>query len=211
MHSAVRGTFIASFLLLFPSSAAIAASADVFGDWVYPDNGSVIRVYGCSSSLCAKIIKVKDPSRRDVNNPNPKLRNRPIVGVVIATGGAPTGGNGWIGNLYNPLDGNTYRGTLHVLNRNTLTVVGCFGGGLLCNAKTLKRSARRTRRSAVANAEMAGRTKVREKPKQGGKAGNGVKPASNVAPLKKPKASLQGVSAPSSAPTLTGSLFSSTR
>lgn len=122
------------------TGAALAAGAqDAFGVWLHPENGSHIRVYKCGGSLCAKVVKVRDTSRRDVHNPNPKLRNRPIQGVVIMNGARKTGANTWKGRLYNTRDGKTYTGVITVVSKSKLKLEGCVLGGLLCKGVTWSR------------------------------------------------------------------------
>ncbi len=137
----VLAAAVVALALLLPCEVRAFQPGNALGDWEYPENGSVIRFYACGEYICAKIVKVKDPSRRDINNPDPKLRNRPIAGIVISTNGKQTGMKSWIGDLYNPQDGATYRGTVHLIGDKQATMVGCFAGGLLCEAKTLRRAA----------------------------------------------------------------------
>lgn len=112
---------------------------DAFGVWEHPENGSHIRVAKCGSGLCATIIKVRDPSRTDVNNPDPKLRNRPVKGITIMSGAQKSGEATWSGKLYNTQDGQTYSGTLTVLDKNRLKLQGCVLGGLVCQGPTWTR------------------------------------------------------------------------
>lgn len=125
------------------------AEQDVFGNWALPENGSVVRVYRCERYLCVKVVKVADPRRRDINNPDPALRSRPLVGIVIGNNfekadatvrrGRQYSALKWRGRLYSTLDGVTYDGTLNLLNKNTITMVGCVIQGLFCEAKTFYR------------------------------------------------------------------------
>lgn len=112
----------------------------MYGDWVFPENGTVIRYYGCGESLCGKIVKVADPSRRDIHNPDPALRKRPIIGIVLFTSTSKKGPTTWRGKLYSTLDGSTYEGTLNLLDKSKFVVVGCIFGNLLCDAKTFIRA-----------------------------------------------------------------------
>lgn len=124
--------------------AAFAADelkeADVYGDWLFPENSSVLKFYRCGEQVCGKLVKVVDPSRRDVHNPNPALRNRSVVGVVLFTSEYKKGPTTWRGKLYSTLDGSTYEGTLNMLDKNKFVVVGCIFGNLLCDAKTFIRA-----------------------------------------------------------------------
>jgi uncharacterized protein (DUF2147 family) len=134
-------TFIAALIVLSPNPGRAQAIAenDVLGDWEFPENNSILRTYRCVKALCIKIIKVADPSRRDVYNPDPALRSRPLVGLVIASSFQKKGPTTWRGKLYSTLDGGTYEGTLNLLDKNRFTVVGCLFGNLLCDARTFYR------------------------------------------------------------------------
>lgn len=114
------------------SSAYSQSTEDAFGTWRHPDNGSLIQVSKCGGGLCAKIVKVQDPSRTDVQNPDEKLRKRPVEGIVIMNGGQKVGDNKWEGQLYNTQDGKTYSGTVTVVSKDQLKLEGCVLGGLIC-------------------------------------------------------------------------------
>lgn len=129
---------------VFMSATAIASAKaqqaeDAFGVWEHPDNGSHIRISKCGGGLCAKIIKVRDPSRKDVKNPDPAKRKRPIKGITIMSGAKKTGEATWSGKLYNTLDGEIYNGTITVLSKNKLKLQGCVLGGLICQGPTWTR------------------------------------------------------------------------
>ncbi len=125
---------------MLAGSVAMAQTAeDAFGTWRHPENGSLINVYSCGGGLCAKVVKVAEPGRKDEKNPDPKLRSRPVVGVVIMNGAKKTGANSWSGKLYNTQDGETYNGTVTVADKNTLKLQGCVLGGLICQGPTWTR------------------------------------------------------------------------
>jgi uncharacterized protein (DUF2147 family) len=127
-------------VLVFGAGPSYAQSADdAFGVWLNPENGSHIKVAKCGGGLCATIVKVTDPSRKDVKNPDPKLRNRPVVGVTIMNGGKKSGEATWSGKLYNTLDGETYSGTVTVVDKTHLKLQGCVLGGLICQGPTWTR------------------------------------------------------------------------
>lgn len=130
MVTLILAAIFASVLATVPALAQKAE--DAFGVWEHPDNGSHIRISKCGGGLCAKIIKVKDPSRKDVKNPNLVKRKRPIVGITIMRGAKKAGDAVWSGKLYNTLDGQTYDGTITVLSKDKLKLEGCVLGGLVC-------------------------------------------------------------------------------
>jgi uncharacterized protein (DUF2147 family) len=120
-----------------------ALAADPTGNWLVKDQTAVIRVAPCADALCGTIAWTSQPGL-DENNPDPKKRDRPIVGTQIllgmkpARGGGGTGGTGggggnrWDGEIYNPENGKTYSGHIILLGPDVLRVEGClliFCGG----------------------------------------------------------------------------------
>ncbi len=122
----------AALMLGGASSALALEEKDILGVWRNPDTGSLIRFYPCGDTACAKIAEVDEKGRKDTNNPDPALRNRPVVGIVIMNGGKKVGPLTWRGSLYNWADGGTYNGTLTLTGPKTLKLSGCILGGLIC-------------------------------------------------------------------------------
>ena len=131
---------VAAGLIVMSAGSGFAQSADdVLGVWQHPDNGSHIKIAKCGEGVCATIVKVKDPSRTDVENPDPKLKKRPVQGITIMSGGKKTGPTTWSGKLYNTQDGKTYNGTLTVVDKTHVKLEGCVMGGLICQGPTWTR------------------------------------------------------------------------
>jgi uncharacterized protein (DUF2147 family) len=139
MRTLLLSLLVAGAASLVSAPAGAQTAEDAFGTWRHPDNGSHISVYQCGGGLCAKVVKVADPSRKDEKNPDPKLRSRPVVGVVIMSGAKKSGDKSWAGKLYNTQDGETYNGTVTVVSKNTLKLEGCVLGGLVCQGPTWAR------------------------------------------------------------------------
>ena len=106
--------------------ASAAQAADPFGTWTRPSTGAQISFYDCGGKLCAKVVGVKDQTKKD------------NVGKVIMTGAAKSGDNTWKGDLLNLEDGNTYSGTV-TLVAGGLNLKGCTLGGIICKDETLKK------------------------------------------------------------------------
>lgn len=109
------------------------------------NNGKVtVRVTECGNSLCGTIVALKEPldghgrPKRDKENPNPELRNRPIVGLMILSNMRPDGDNRWKGTIYNPDDGRTYSSRMKLQGENLMKVEGCVIG-VLCKAMKFTR------------------------------------------------------------------------
>ena len=111
-------------LALFAGSAA-AGLDEAIGRWKHPDNGSVIETTKCDADLCVTLVKVADPTRKDVNNPDEALRSRSLEGVVLISHAKADGDNAWEGDLYNVQDGGTYSGKVSLKSANELKMQGC--------------------------------------------------------------------------------------
>jgi uncharacterized protein (DUF2147 family) len=159
--AAAMGLLTAAFLA--PCSQSQAASADPTGYWYKPDaeRESKIQVFKCGkakSQLCAKIAWLKDPKDskgrplHDIRNEEPSMRDRPIVGLAIFTGLAPSAPATWTGKIYNPEDGHTYSATLTVLSRKEIKLVGCKAW-LLCGEKQWLRTSAPAELTPVVPAE----------------------------------------------------------
>jgi uncharacterized protein (DUF2147 family) len=146
--TAAIGILVAAALV--PATSAQAASLDPTGIWRKSEQGErpgKFEIFRCGAGkryLCAKIVWLKDPYYRgkplhDIRNENPRMRDRPILGLPIMKGLAPSGANQWKGNIYNPEDGNTYSVTLTVVSRNQINIRGCKGW-ILCGNRTWLRT-----------------------------------------------------------------------
>jgi len=125
-------------------AAAGAAQASPVGLWRAKD-GAQIRVAACGKQhLCGYIAATAqrvDPATGkppvDKNNPDPKKRTRPIAGIEILIGMAPSGQGVWSGQLYNDDDGKTYDGKIKELGPKAIRIEGCAGA--LCGGQELTR------------------------------------------------------------------------
>ena len=125
-------------------AASAAAHASPIGLWRAKD-GAQIRVSSCGKQkLCGFIATTSqriDPATGkapvDKNNPDPAKRKRPLVGVEILIGMAPSAPGEWSGRLYNDDDGKTYDGKLKELGPREIRIEGCAGA--LCGGQELAR------------------------------------------------------------------------
>jgi uncharacterized protein (DUF2147 family) len=122
---------------------AQSAAASPVGLWRAKD-GAQIRVAACGKALCGFIATTNprfDPQTGrpsvDKHNPDPARRNRPLVGLQILFGMAPTAAGEWSGQLYNDDDGHTYRGKIKELGPTEIRIEGCAGA--LCGGQQLTR------------------------------------------------------------------------
>ncbi len=121
-------TKVALFLYL-ASAAPAAAAPTVQGRWLTDDGKGVVRIASCGSQLCGWIVQVLDKRpnvpKTDVNNPDPRLRNRPIVGLPTLLGFSRSGSVWSNGRAYDPKSGRSYRASLELNRDGSLKVTGC--------------------------------------------------------------------------------------
>lgn len=114
----------AAISLSVPASAA----EPVTGRWITEGGSAIVAIKPCGNQLCGTVERVlKAPAeapKTDVNNPDPALRKRPLVGVPILSGFTDAGKD-WRGTIYDPKSGKSYRSILKA-NGGSLSVKGCI-------------------------------------------------------------------------------------
>ncbi len=125
------------------SSAALAANPE--GTWLSGDGGTKVHISNCGGKLCGAVVWLKEPTdasgkpKTDALNPDPAKRSRPMIGLQVVRGLAPSGENKWSGQIYNADDGKTYSANMQVADESTAKVEGCVLG-ILCKGQTWTRS-----------------------------------------------------------------------
>lgn len=109
----------------------------VIGVWYNGSKESKIEIYKCDTRYCGKIVWLKEPQsngkpKADKNNPDEKLRSRPIIGMELMKGFTYDGDNEWVdGEIYDPKSGKTYSCKMTLINANKLDVRGFVGISLI--------------------------------------------------------------------------------
>ena len=116
MHTFVK-PLVALCALAMVAAAQPGSSPE--GRWLTEKKNGIIEIFRCGNNLCGRLlwfrIKPGDSNQQgvDLENPDPKQRNRPLCGLVFMSGFKPDGPNGWEdGRVYNSDDGNTYHATM---------------------------------------------------------------------------------------------------
>ncbi len=129
-------------MALFGTLATPASAQSVFDNWTTEDGRAVVTIARCGSSVCGTISRVlvsMEANQRDVNNPNPRLRNRTIQGLRVLSGFTRDGNRYRGGQIYDPENGREYNARFRLLNANTLRVTGCVLGGIVCQSQDWRR------------------------------------------------------------------------
>jgi uncharacterized protein (DUF2147 family) len=150
---------LAFFVLGLNHVAGAFESNDVLGRWNTENRDAVIEIYECSWKYCGRIVWVDEPfysaednngkegqPRVDENNPDGRLRNRPIVGLQIMYDFSFDGEAAWKGGkIYDPERGKSYKGIMTLVSPNTLNVKGYVIIPLLGRTTTWTRAGSKAR------------------------------------------------------------------
>ena len=116
--------------LLFGSQTIAIDSSAIYGAWATHEGGEVT-FYDCDEHLCGKITKLRPPDAdtptEDIYNPDPELRSRPLLGLVMFTEFEADSDGKWSGGkLYNTMEGKFYKSKLKLKDETTLEMSGCM-------------------------------------------------------------------------------------
>jgi uncharacterized protein (DUF2147 family) len=119
--------FAAMIAVALAAGLTVSARADEpYGTWLRPSTGTQVNFYNCGGKLCAKIVAVKDQSRKGE------------IGTLIMNGAGKSSDNEWRGDLLNTEDGKTYSGVVTLEGPNALNLKGCVAA-IFCKGETWQR------------------------------------------------------------------------
>jgi uncharacterized protein (DUF2147 family)/surface polysaccharide O-acyltransferase-like enzyme len=127
-----------------PSEAAPEPVGSPMGQWDAEGGAAQVEVTECGGGLCGRISLLRSPfdengcELRDVNNPDPRKRNRPVLGLeILHAARGPTGSRReWSGTIYDPVSGHTYRCTVQLDGDDRLRLRGYIGVPLIGRTTT---------------------------------------------------------------------------
>ncbi|MDD9891940.1 MAG: DUF2147 domain-containing protein [Gammaproteobacteria bacterium] len=117
---------------LLISSMTFAGPNDVLGVWKTNEGGGHVELYRVGDELQGKIVG-GDPDEAkattDVNNPDPALRERELLGLVIIKDMSyDAKKDAWVdGELYRTTKGKTYKAKIRLGEGGILKVTGYLG------------------------------------------------------------------------------------
>lgn len=129
---------VIAFAFVFAIHAPAYAAAPVSGTWLTDGGKGHVEIGACGAQLCGRITKLIADTNgppNDRNNPDPKLRNRPLLGLSILSGFREAGDR-WKGTIYDPERGKSFRSEMFRNKDGTLTVKGCIA--FLCQSQLWK-------------------------------------------------------------------------
>ncbi len=99
-----------------------ANAAEPYGTWTRPSTGTQVSFYDCGGKLCAKIVAVKDQTRKKE------------IGTVIMKGAVKSGDKIWKGDLLDVDSGHVYAGVVTLEGPTALNLKGCWT--VICSGET---------------------------------------------------------------------------
>ena len=126
----------ASFGALITMAAAPAALAgpleDISGVWLTEAKTAHVEIADCGDGTpCGTLVWVDSAQDADtpldINNTDPALTSRPLIGIQMIYGFKAKKSQFKGGKIYNPGDGKTYGSSVKRIDANTLQVKGCIG------------------------------------------------------------------------------------
>lgn len=119
---------IAALAALVVTSVPAGAATPIAGRWLTTEKDSIIEIGACGNAICGRIAKLLADTNgppNDRNNPDPKLRSAPLIGLAILSGFKDRGSQ-WEGRIYDPKNGKSYKSKVFRNADGTLTVKGCI-------------------------------------------------------------------------------------
>jgi uncharacterized protein (DUF2147 family) len=144
MNSSIKWAAGLLALGLFFTRSAHAAGDPAFGDWLTPEHDAKVRIAACpgdAAKACGTLVWLQTANdktgapARDVRNPDPALRGRPLLGIAMISDFRREASGRWVeGQIYAPGQGKTYRSKMATAPDGSLKVSGCVL--IVCQAQT---------------------------------------------------------------------------
>jgi len=131
--------FLCLTCLLGCVGVTTAQTLSPLGIWTNSEKKATFEIYQCGNKLCGKIVTLTVPNdpktgkpKTDSMNPDPKLRNRPRLGLVFMQGFEYDDDNKWDdGKIYDPESGKTYSCYMKMNSANSMEVKGYIGFSMI--------------------------------------------------------------------------------
>lgn len=139
----MRTSILSGAILVAATVGAYAQSGEPVGEWLVEDGTARIKVVSCPQAQGQApalwgVIWAESQPGTDSKNPDPSMKNRPLLGVPILIGMRQTQPNRWEGKIYDATRGSLFDSNISVNRNDTLAVRGCVAG-IFCGGQDWKR------------------------------------------------------------------------
>ncbi len=120
------------FFILYSNIVLAQDKEAILGTWYNSEKSAKIQIIKNGPSFLGKIVWLESNGsdskiKQDTKNPDPKLRNRPLMGLTILEDLKYENGTWKDGQIYDPESGKTYSSEIKLKNKDTLEVKGYLG------------------------------------------------------------------------------------
>ena len=132
-----RAVWLGAWAAVLMGQVAWAAAESLDGFWMDSDGEVILEIGPCAAgqpTRCGRVAWLKQPlgpngaQLLDDQNPDPKLRTRPVCGLTVVSGFAKQSDDTWGGGTVYVSDyGISFSGTAQVLNPSQVKVTGYVG------------------------------------------------------------------------------------
>lgn len=139
----MRMLVLSGTVLLTATVGAAAQTADPVGEWLVKEGTARIKVVSCPQGAGQQpvlwgVIWAETKPGVDDKNPDPAMKNRPLLGVPILINMKQTQANRWDGKIYDATRGSLFDSNISVNRADMLEVRGCVAG-IFCGGEDWKR------------------------------------------------------------------------
>jgi uncharacterized protein (DUF2147 family) len=144
-----------ALIVFFAPLAARGGDDSLLGTWLTEEGEkggrAHVEIRRQGDRFVGRIVHLEEPDfpadhdragqpKVDLENPDPKLRERPILGLTVLQGFEHAGGGRWTGGtIYDPANGKTYRAQITLDGRDRLQLRGYVGIPLFGRTSTWRR------------------------------------------------------------------------
>jgi uncharacterized protein (DUF2147 family) len=114
----------------------------IAGNWITGTGEAKVNIFKTGNQYYGSIVWLKNPLENgkpkvDRNNPEEKLRTRPLLGLLLLRGFTYEGDNVWVdGKIYDPKNGKDYSCKITLNGEGKLEVRGFIGISLIGRTDT---------------------------------------------------------------------------
>jgi uncharacterized protein (DUF2147 family) len=122
---------MALLLVVFSGSDPKLSGDAILGEWLSAKKDTRILIFKEGERYRGRVLWGTGSSPKDVKNPDPALRNRDVIGMVILNGFKYDGDGVWEkGTIYDPREGKTYDCKMTIKEDGRLNIRGYVGVSL---------------------------------------------------------------------------------
>ena len=150
MISVCKYFLLALLLVVLPAGTLLANPDALLGVWKTGEGTGMVQITKRGDKYFGRVVWLKVPAnpdgsaRVDANNPDEKLRTRPLKGLENLRDFTFVGNNKWEnGRIYDPKNGNDYACEIKLIDENTLEVRGYIGVSMFGRTDVWKRQVKK--------------------------------------------------------------------